>query len=182
MSRVSRLRGLSMGRALWASACGGVPLWPVGVPPAGANDDAARMDATLPLCGGQPAPCDQLSRLQRLLDAMATRCSGAGGARSISPDVTSLLEALAVAPPPVSSGFPGSFEAAPLAFRERDAQAVLDARQPQLDVSAAVLFHGVWWTFWDRSAISENPTSKSGAFSDLTVFPDFAGREPCKEW
>lgn len=182
MSRGSALHGLWMSSALCVSACGGVPLWPVGVPPAGVDDDAARIDATLPLCGEQAAPCDQLSRVQRLLDAMATRCSGAGGARSISPDVASLLKALAIDPPPVSSGFPASFETAPLAFRERAAQPVLDARQPQLDVSAAVLFHGVWWTFWDRGAISENPTSKSGAFSDLTVFPDFAGREPCKEW
>lgn len=69
MSRGSALHGLWMSSALCVSACGGVPLWPVGVPPAGVDDDAARMDATLPLCGEQAAPCDQLSRLQRLPNA-----------------------------------------------------------------------------------------------------------------
>jgi hypothetical protein len=138
------------------------------------------VEASLPLCSGQPS-CPELDGVRRLLGTQASRCSGAGGARPASPELENLLQVLAKAPPPSSASFPASFAGAPEAFRKASAQRAVDARQGQLDVSAAVLFHGLWWTFWDRGAIPEDPT-KASPFSYLIVFPDFEGRQPCKEW
>jgi hypothetical protein len=98
-------------------------------------------------------------------------------------ELEALLKALSATSVPVSGSFPGSFAAAPASFRAASAQPVVDARQELIEgVSAAVLFHGLWWSFWDRAPIAETPSTKSGSFSVLTVFPDFEGRNPCGGW
>jgi len=163
-----------------ALACGGVPTWPVGVPPQTGMDGAAmRAEAALPLCAGATT-CPELDGLQALLNAQAERCASVTGTATVSKDVEALLVALAEAAPGTAS-FPGSFGVAPEAFRKASGVPAVDARGEGPEDAVAVLFHGLWWSFWDREAISAAPT-KAGGYSHLIVFPDFEGRQPCKEW
>ena len=160
--------------------CGGVPRWPVGVPPQTGLDGAAmRTEASLPLCAGATT-CPELDSLRALLNAQAARCAGVTGTAAVSKELDALLVALAEATPDTAS-FPSSFSVAPEAFREASAEPAVDARGETPEDAVAVLFHGLWWSFWDHAAISDVP-SKAGGYSQLIVFSDFEGRQPCKEW
>ncbi|HKO94343.1 MAG TPA: hypothetical protein VJU61_24485 [Polyangiaceae bacterium] len=163
-----------------SAGCGGVPSWPVGVPPQTGLDGAAmRAEAALPLCAGATT-CPELEALRELLHAQGQRCASVTGTPGVSKEVDALLVALAEATPG-SASFPSSFGVAPEAFREASAVPAVDARGESPEDAAAVLFHGLWWSFWDRAAISAEPTKSSG-YTHLIVFPDFEGRQPCKEW
>jgi len=165
---------------LTTGGCGGVPGWPVGVPPQSGLDGAAtRSEAPLPLCAGATT-CPDLDSLRALLNSQAQRCAGVTGTATVSKELDALLVALAEAAPGTAN-FPSSFSVAPEAFRELSAEPAVDARGETPEDAAAVLFHGLWWSFWDRAAISEVP-SKTGGYNHLIVFPDFEGRHPCQEW
>ena len=165
---------------LTTGGCGGVPRWPVGVPPQSGLDGAAmRTEAPLPLCAGATT-CPDLDSLRALLNTQAARCASVTGAAAVPQEVDALLVALAEGTPGTAN-FPSSFSVAPEAFRKLSAEPAVDTRGETPEDAAAVLFHGLWWSFWDRAAISEVP-SKAGGYNHLIVFPDFEGRQPCKEW
>jgi hypothetical protein len=176
-----RLSALVLTPLVLASmGCGGVPSWPVGVPPESGLDGAAmRSEAALPLCSGATT-CAELDSLRALLNAQAARCAGVTGTAAVSQEVDALLVALTEAAPGTAS-FPSSYGVAPEAFRNASAEPAVDARGGTPEDAAAVLFHGLWWSFWDRAAVSEVP-SKAGGYNHLIVFADFEGRQPCKEW
>ena len=175
-----KLRLVLAALVLLTLGCGGVPTWPVGVPPqTGMDGSAMRAEAALPLCAGATT-CPELDGVRALLNAQAERCASVTGTATVSKDVEALLVALAEAAPGTAS-FPSGLRVAPESFRKASAVPAVDARGEGAEDAAAVLFHGLWWSFWDRAAISEVP-SKAGGYSHLIVFPDFEGRQPCKDW
>jgi hypothetical protein len=160
--------------------CGGVPSWPVGVPPQTGMDGAPmRAEAPLPLCAGATT-CPELDKLRELLTGQGQRCASVTGTAAVSAEIEALLVALSEGGPSTAS-FPSSFSVAPEAFRKASSVPAVDACGEGPEDAAAVLFHGLWWSFWDRRAISAEP-SKAGGYSYLIVFSDFEGRQPCKDW
>lgn len=172
---------------LWLAGCG-VPPWPVPVPPdantvcetqPGGADSVTRVDVPLPLCGGQPS-CAERDRLRSFLAEQVARCRATPGARTLPVEIEAVVTALAKGPFSTND-FPRSASALPEAFRDQKPQVALDGSRTLHEDSSAVLYRGFWWTFWDRQALTELPTSKASGFSHLIVFPEFEGRDPCAE-
>ena len=161
---------------LTLSGCG-VPMWPVPVPPLHGHDESVqRAEAALPLCGGAET-CAERAAIDALLRAHQRRCR-----RPRVPDALSaLLEALRK---PALLGRSEAFpDVAGMPADVRSAERV-EARDARGDVeqdSVAFLVNGVWWTFWDQAALSEDPEA-SARFTHLIVFPDYEGRDSCKDW
>lgn len=161
----------------FAAGCGGSPPWPVPVPPEKGLDKApGRAEAELPLCAGA-ATCPERDALTALVTAHTQRCTAVNGTAAVPPDVTALVSALASGELD-TSGFPQTATTLPASFRKEPRHPALDARSKSPEGSAAVLFHGLWWTFWDRAVLTETPR-KSAAYNHLIVFPEFEGRSSC---
>jgi hypothetical protein len=165
---------------LFSLACsGGSPPWPVPVPPEQGFDRApGRAEAALPLCGGA-ATCPEEEALTRLLAEQAKRCTPIDGSTSVPAGVTALVKALKHGELGTAE-FPKNALTLPADFRARQRHPALDSRSAFREGSAAVLYHGMWWTFWDRAVLSEVPR-KGGGYTYLIVFPEFEGRPGCGE-
>ena len=160
-----------------AAGCGGSPPWPVPVPPAKNLDNTpGRAEAALPLCAGA-ATCPERDALLAVITAQAQRCTAVNGTAAVSKDVTELVSALGRGELGTSE-FPQSATTLPASFRSKPRHPSLDAGRDFPEGSAAVLYHGLWWTFWDRAALTEVPR-KAGGYSYLIVFPEFEGRTSC---
>lgn len=162
---------------VFTAGCGGSPPWPVPVPPAKALDQApGRAEAPLPLCAGA-ATCPERDALMALITAQARRCTAVNGTATVSADMTSLVAALGLGEFGTSE-FPKNATTLPASFRKHPRHPALDARSEFAEGSAAVLYDGLWWTFWDRAVLSEVPR-KAGGYTYLIVFPEFEGRSSC---
>jgi hypothetical protein len=160
-----------------AVGCGGSPPWPVPVPPEKAFDQRpGRAEAALPLCAGA-ATCPERDALMALVTAHAKRCTAVNATTSVASDVTALVAALGHGDLGTSE-FPKSATGLPESFRKQPRHPALDARRDFPEGSAAVLYRGLWWTFWDRAVLSEVPR-KAGGYTYLIVFPEFEGRASC---
>jgi hypothetical protein len=175
MPLISRLSSVCV---LLTVSCG-VPSWPVPVPAEkGFDGYAQRVELPLPLCGKE-ATCDKLVELRALLGRHAQRCAQANRVAALPADLETLIAALRT--PGLHPTDVPKNAAFPTGFRALDSFPAADSRDDSTVSGIAVSYRGLWWSFWERAAISETP-AKAAGLNQLIVFDEFEGRPGCEGW